>query len=77
MGYVYRYTDIADGIVKYVGIVSSENRTLLQRVKEHQTYDDWCNGSQWKIEYLEINNKTDCLVGIFPKRWQNRKSNLS
>lgn len=60
MGYVYRYTDIADGIVKYVGIVSSENRTLLQRVKEHQTYDDWCNGSQWKIEYLEINNKTDC-----------------
>jgi hypothetical protein len=60
MGYIYRYTDIEDGIIKYVGIVWSENRTLLQRVKEHQTYDDWCNGKQWRIEYMNIDNKTDC-----------------
>lgn len=60
MGYVYKYTDVDDGIVKYVGIVWSENRTLLQRLKEHQLYDWWCNGKQWKVEYLYVNNKTDC-----------------
>lgn len=67
MGYVYRYTDFEDNIIKYVGIVWSENRTLLQRVKEHQLFDEWCNGKQWKIEYLEIDNKTDCegLEGHF------------
>lgn len=60
MGFVYKYTDVEDKIVKYVGIVWSENRTLLQRIREHQMYDDWCNGKQWKIEYLNIDNKTDC-----------------
>ena len=79
MGYVYRYTDIEDNIIKYVGIVWSENRTLLQRVKEHQTYDEWCNGKQWKIDYLEIDNKTDCegLEGHFialygTSKWYNK-----
>ena len=79
MGYVYKYTDVEDNIVKYVGIVWSENRTLLQRVKEHQMYDEWCNGKEWEIEYLEIDNKTDCegLEGHFislysTSRWYNK-----
>ena len=79
MPYVYKYIDKVDGIVKYVGIVWSENRTLLQRVKEHQMYDEWCNGKQWKIEYLEIDNKTDCegLEGHFialygTSKWYNK-----
>ena len=79
MGYVYKYTDVEDGIVKYIGIVWSENRTLSQRIKEHQTYDEWCNGKCWKIEYLEIDNKTDCegLEGHFislydTNKWYNK-----
>ena len=79
MGFVYKYTDIEDQIVKYVGIVWSENRTLLQRVKEHQMYDDWCNGKQWKIEYLDINNKTDCegleahFISLYnTNKWYNK-----
>lgn len=61
MGYVYRYTDTNDGIIKYVGIVWSENRTLRQRIREHSIYDDWCQDKQWKIEYLfeDINTRTD------------------
>ena len=61
MGYVYRYIDIADNIIKYVGIVWSENRTLEQRVKEHETQDNWCKVRKWKIEYFEtnINSRTD------------------
>ena len=79
MGYVYRYIDMKDNIIKYIGIVWSENRALLQRVREHQMYDEWCNGKQWKIEYMEIDNKTDCegLEGHFISlygtgKWYNK-----
>ena len=35
MGVVYRYIDLNDNQIKYVGIVWSGNRTLKQRVEEH------------------------------------------
>lgn len=61
IGYVYRYTDLNDNIIKYVGIVWSDNRTLSQRIREHELYDDWCKNKKWKIEYLyeNINTRTD------------------
>lgn len=61
MGYVYRYTDLSDGIIKYVGIVWSDRRELSQRIYEHASYDWWCIGRKWKIEYIEtpINTRTD------------------
>ena len=61
MGYVYRYTDLTDNVIKYVGIVWSDNRTLLQRIKEHYLYDEWCKDKEWKIEYLceNIDTRTD------------------
>ena len=40
MAYVYRYTDLADNIIKYVGIVYGENRTLKQRIYEHFRDDE-------------------------------------
>ncbi len=60
MAYVYRYTDLSDGIIKYVGIVWSENRTLEQRIREHRK-DKWYQGTQWKIEFISenIQNRTD------------------
>lgn len=60
MAYVYRYTDLSDGIIKYVGIVWSENRTLEQRIKEHRK-DKWYQGTQWKIEFISenIQSRTD------------------
>ena len=33
---VYRYIDENDGVIKYVGIVYGNSRTLEQRVKEHR-----------------------------------------
>ena len=61
MGYVYRYTDIEDGVIKYVGIVWSDKRELAQRIYEHSLYDWWCQDTLWKIEYIEtpINTRTD------------------
>lgn len=60
MAYVYRYRDINDGIIKYVGIVWSDNRTLSQRVKEHEK-DDWYSKGNWWIEYanVDIKSRTD------------------
>ena len=61
MAYVYRYTDMADGIIKYVGIVWGNNRSLSQRIKEHKKNDLWCKCRDWKIEFLKktITNRTD------------------
>ena len=61
MAYVYRYIDNLDGIIKYVGIVWSENRTLARRIYEHQIYDEWCKNGDFTIEYIEenINSRTD------------------
>lgn len=64
VAYLYRYTDMDDNIIKYVGIVWSEKRYLDDRIKEHKK-DDWCKYKKWKIEYLQetINTRTDieCL----------------
>ena len=54
MGYVYRYTDLADNTIKYVGVVYSQNRTLEDRIREHKS-DDWCKCRRWKIEYINEN----------------------
>lgn len=58
MGYVYRYTDLDDNQIKYVGIVWSDNRTLEQRIKEHKYNDWWCRDGRWKIEYITKNIET-------------------
>lgn len=60
MGMVYRYTDLADGKIKYVGAIWSEKRTLKDRVEEHKK-DAWCKDRKWKIEYLkrEIKSRID------------------
>lgn len=61
MAFVYRYRDNSDGIIKYIGIVWSENRTLQQRLYEHEKYDEWCKNGDFTIEYIEenINTRTD------------------
>lgn len=80
MGYIYRYTDCNDGIIKYVGIVWSDNRKLSQRINEHQD-DYWYNKGDWKIEYLEkdISSRTDAeyieshLISLYhTDKWFNR-----
>jgi len=54
MAYVYRYTDLSDNIIKYVGIVWSDNMELKNRIDAHHR-DDWYAGTFWKIEYLSEN----------------------
>jgi hypothetical protein len=56
--YVYRYTDLNDEIIKYVGNVWSNNRTLQKRIREHKN-DDWYKDKNWKIEYIQVNTRTD------------------
>ena len=58
MATIYRYTDPDDGVIKYVGIVWSSNRTLRQRVYHHTYNDDWNEGKDWIIEYFENDSFT-------------------
>ena len=52
MGYIYRYRDKKDKIIKYVGIVWSENHTLKYRIEQHLRNDAWVKESDWDIEYI-------------------------
>lgn len=62
MGYVYRYTDTADNIIKYVGIVWCDTSVcaLKRRINQHKTDPKFSN-VDWKIEYLceGIKSRTD------------------
>lgn len=77
---VYRFIDLADGKVKYIGIVFGENRTLKQRTYEHIRYDKWCENSTWKIEYIEVNSRAEAealeahFIAVFNTGEHNNKS---
>ena len=58
MAIVYRYIDLHDNIIKYVGIVWANNRTLDDRIREHSANDSWCKGRYWKVEYLNRDIQT-------------------
>ena len=56
---VYRFIDLEDNIIKYVGIVFGEKRTLYQRTYDHITCDEWCKNSSWRVEYIDVSNRTE------------------
>lgn len=84
MGKVYRYVDIRDNFIKYVGIVYGENRTLEQRHKEHIKNEIWCD-ENFIVQYLDIpvNNRTEAetleshFISLYGSgKWYNKsKSN--
>ena len=57
---VYRYIDIKDGIIKYVGIVVKQ--PLRARLVQHRTLDDWATASEYKIQYFEVETQSDAEV---------------
>lgn len=80
MAIIYRYIDLRDNIIKYVGIVWANNRTLDDRIREHSANDSWCKGGYWKVEYLnrDIQNRMDAelleahYIGKFDTgKWYN------
>lgn len=58
MAVVYRYKDLADDKIKYVGIVYGKSRTLEQRIREHSR-DDKFKNHIWLIEYFNVKSRTD------------------
>lgn len=54
MGYIYRYTDEKDGMIKYVGCIYKPGRTVKQRVDEHKRRDAWAQNSIYKVEFANI-----------------------
>lgn len=57
MPYVYRYTDLVDGIIKYVGI-SRDKDALEKRFRAHKR-DYWYCFGDWKVEYACFKSMSD------------------
>lgn len=57
---VYRYIDLSDNIIKYIGIVKGDNSNLANRVDQHKC-DYWVYDTKWRIEFIEenVNTRTD------------------
>lgn len=80
MNCVYRYTDVEDNIIKYIGITCREDENgVMKRFEEHRKCDLWCSGKHWKIEYITVPTKGDAhaLEGHFialyeTNKWYNR-----
>ena len=76
MSYVYRYTDLSDNVIKYVGIVCREGEDALsRRIEEHSYNDSWCFNKTWKIEYIKVPTKNDAnaLESHFIAKWETHK----
>jgi hypothetical protein len=53
---VYRYIDMSDGTIKYVGIVC--NGTVANRHKAHSK-EEWYVDGQYLVEYIVVNNRSE------------------
>jgi hypothetical protein len=54
---VYRYIDVTDNIIKYVGITTLKR--LAARESMHRSQDIWRCKGLWRIEYFTCNNKSE------------------
>lgn len=63
MSYVYRYIDLSDNEIKYVGVVCRNSENGMEtRLQEHLDNDVWLQGKKWKIEYIQVPTKGDALA---------------
>lgn len=74
--YVYRYTDLNDSIIKYVGIVNKG--TLVGRNKQHMR-EDWYKNGEFMLEYIEVPNQSTAeaieshLIALYgTDKWYNK-----
>ena len=54
---VYRYVDLRDNIIKYVGIVTKS--PLERRILDHAHNDEWCKNGIWRVEYFECETQSE------------------
>jgi len=54
---VYRYIDMRDNTIKYVGIV--RKAALEKRIMQHSYVDEWCKNGVWKVEYFECETQSE------------------
>ena len=57
MPYVYKYTDLKDNQVKYIGIIKKEGN-FPKRFTQHQG-DWWYSKGDWVISYVKVPTQTD------------------
>lgn len=52
---VYRYIDLEDEIIKYIGITK---RKIKLRIEEHKKNEEWTKDKKWRIDYFVVKNKS-------------------
>lgn len=57
MPYVYKYTDLKDNQVKYIGIIKKDSN-FPARFYQHKR-DWWHAEGEWSISYIEVATQTD------------------
>lgn len=72
MGIIYRYVDLDDEIIKYVGTVWSGDCTLKDKHLWHKEHDSWCKDNHWRIEYLQKDIKTRVESDIFESHYVSK-----
>ena len=70
MAWVYRYIDLADDTIKYVGVVWGKTRTLEDRIKEHSK-EKWCKVRKWRIEYIVDEIETQAEAEAYETHYIN------
>lgn len=56
---MYRYTDLNDNTVKYIGIITgAKNRCLEERLREHRKKNEWSKG-YYQIDFFAVKSRTD------------------
>lgn len=56
---IYKYIDIDDGIVKYIGVVTKG--TISSRHYNHKSQDIWCS-DRMQLQYVELSTKSEAYA---------------
>lgn len=56
---IYRYVDLKDEIIKYIGIVWGEKQTLFDRIYAHECQGQFW-GYNWHVDFIELTSRTEC-----------------
>ncbi|SCX78670.1 hypothetical protein [Ruminococcus sp. YE282] len=61
--FVYRYYNIMTDQFEYVGVnFGNTINELMRRVYNHNYQDDWCKNGFYRIDYIEVINKSEAYA---------------
>lgn len=53
---IYRYIDLIDDEIVYVGMIYGKSSSFRKRMRQHEKTDSWTRTSYYKIEYVDLDD---------------------